>query len=190
MQTKTLIIAMLSALLAVPAANVQAAREASYTDRARVIKVQPIYKQSTQRDVYCTPGRAERQDYRRGNSYTSEVVGAIVGGAVGNQFGKGRGRDAMTVAGAALGATVAHDLDRRDQRRFQAADRRDQRRFQTADRRCKVVEHANGSQELLGYRVKYRYDGQTFWTRTRRHPGDWVPVEVTIDPKPGRKGRF
>ena len=37
------------------------------------------------------------------------MLGAIVGGLIGNQFGHGRGRDAATLAGAALGHAVASD---------------------------------------------------------------------------------
>lgn len=36
------------------------------------------------------------------------IVGAIVGGAIGNQFGNGDGKDAMTVLGAIVGADIAN----------------------------------------------------------------------------------
>ena len=42
-------------------------------------------------------------------SATNEIVGAIIGGAIGNQFGEGDGKDAMTLAGIFLGASLAHD---------------------------------------------------------------------------------
>lgn len=46
-------------------------------------------------------------------SYTPEITGAIVGGAIGNQFGSGSGRDIATVAGAALGGSLGHDYKNR-----------------------------------------------------------------------------
>ncbi len=46
-------------------------------------------------------------------SYTPEIAGAIVGGAIGNQFGSGSGRDIATVAGAALGGSIGHDYKNR-----------------------------------------------------------------------------
>ena len=46
-------------------------------------------------------------------SYTPEITGAIVGGAIGNQFGSGSGRDIATVAGAALGGSIGHDYKNR-----------------------------------------------------------------------------
>jgi uncharacterized protein YcfJ len=36
------------------------------------------------------------------------IVGAIIGGAIGNQFGNGSGKDAMTILGAIAGADVAN----------------------------------------------------------------------------------
>ena len=42
-------------------------------------------------------------------SATNELVGALFGGAIGNSFGKGDGKDAMTLAGMFLGASLAHD---------------------------------------------------------------------------------
>jgi len=43
------------------------------------------------------------------NSATNELFGAILGGAIGNQFGNGDGKDAMTIFGALLGASMAND---------------------------------------------------------------------------------
>ena len=42
-------------------------------------------------------------------SATNEIIGAIFGGAIGNQFGEGDGKDAMTLAGMFLGTSLAHD---------------------------------------------------------------------------------
>jgi uncharacterized protein YcfJ len=42
-------------------------------------------------------------------SATNEIIGAIFGGVIGNQFGEGDGKDAMTLAGIILGASLAHD---------------------------------------------------------------------------------
>jgi uncharacterized protein YcfJ len=46
-------------------------------------------------------------------SYTPEITGAILGGAAGNQFGSGSGRDIATVAGAVLGGSLGHDYKNR-----------------------------------------------------------------------------
>lgn len=41
------------------------------------------------------------------------IAGAVIGGVVGNQVGAGRGRTVATVAGAAGGAYVGHELENR-----------------------------------------------------------------------------
>jgi len=43
-----------------------------------------------------------------GASSADVIVGAIIGGAVGNQIGKGKGNDAATILGAILGADIAN----------------------------------------------------------------------------------
>lgn len=44
-----------------------------------------------------------------GNAKTGEVLGgAIIGGIIGNQIGKGKGNDAATILGAILGADMAN----------------------------------------------------------------------------------
>lgn len=35
--------------------------------------------------------------------------GALIGGAIGNQFGRGRGRDIATVLGALIGSSISHN---------------------------------------------------------------------------------
>ena len=42
-------------------------------------------------------------------SATNEIIRAIFVGAIGNQFVEGDGKDAMTLAGMFLGASLAHD---------------------------------------------------------------------------------
>jgi outer membrane lipoprotein SlyB len=48
------------------------------------------------------------------------VAGAVIGGVLGNQVGAGRGNTAATVAGAAGGAYVGHELESRQQQNADA----------------------------------------------------------------------
>jgi outer membrane lipoprotein SlyB len=48
------------------------------------------------------------------------IAGAVVGGVVGNQVGSGRGNTAATVVGAAGGAYVGHEIDKRGQQQNDA----------------------------------------------------------------------
>ena len=67
------------------------------------------YKNVIQQEPYdvevCKRVRQSTGD----GSATNEIIGAIFGGAIGNQFGEGDGKDAMTLAGMFLGASLAHD---------------------------------------------------------------------------------
>lgn len=46
------------------------------------------------------------------NSETSAVVGSIVGGAIGREFGSGHGRTVTTILGAAIGGYIGSSLGR------------------------------------------------------------------------------
>ena len=58
-----------------------------------------------------TPYRVEvcKDVQLRGQASTGDTIfGAIIGGAIGNQFGGGKGKDAATILGAIVGADVAN----------------------------------------------------------------------------------
>jgi outer membrane lipoprotein SlyB len=54
----------------------------------------------------------ERARMQQGTSGGGALLGAIVGGALGNQVGKGDGRKAATIAGAVIGGAVGNDIER------------------------------------------------------------------------------
>ena len=64
-----------------------------------------IIKQMPYRVEVCQ----DRVQHSGDGSATNELVGALFGGAIGNSFGKGDGKDAMTLFGALMGASIAHD---------------------------------------------------------------------------------
>ncbi len=149
----------------------------SYVDSARVISARPIYETVRVRhpeercwDDYDDDAYSVRHDHE---SYTAPLVGAIVGGVVGNQFGRGSGKTALTVAGGLLGASIANDL-RHD---GTLADYRPRHR-----RRCESFDRVSEREEIVGYRVKYRYKGRIFHTRMDHDPGDRIRVRVTVRP--------
>ncbi|MEO0671626.1 MAG: RT0821/Lpp0805 family surface protein [Pseudomonadota bacterium] len=65
-------------------------------------------------------------EFNRAESGT--VIGAVAGGLIGNQFGRGSGRALATAAGAIAGGIIGHeigrDLDEEDRRMAQAAEYR------------------------------------------------------------------
>jgi uncharacterized protein YcfJ len=112
-------------------------------DTARVLSVDPIideYYQQSRRECWVEPNSqyvsygnsAYQNGYRSNNNYysndlnrssrsdngstTNGIIGAIVGGALGNQVGKGDGRKAATVVGAVLGYAIAREVGKDNNR--------------------------------------------------------------------------
>lgn len=96
-------------------------------------------------------------------SATPEIVGAIVGAVVGNEI---HGDGAIgEVAGAALGASVARDIKNSNRR----------------GGGCRMEREVE--ERLVGYDVRYEYDGVSYVTRMRNRPiGNRLQVEVRAVP--------
>jgi len=180
MKTKTAVVALgLSVFLT----SINAVAGKSFYDKAKVVSVNPIYEtvQISHPEERCWKERVHHRGWGHRGSYTPVIAGAIVGGVVGNQFGGGHGRDALTVAGALLGASVGNDLAKQGRRRGHVR----------VERHCETVDIYKEEEVLAGYRVKYRYHGKVFTTRTDTHPGKRIKVRVGVEPAPkyAYKGR-
>lgn len=144
-----------------------------FYDTARVVWAEPIYEtvQVSRPVEECWTEQVLVGDPRRG-SYTGTIAGGIIGGVVGNQFGRGNGKTALTVAGTLLGASIGRDLSHRHTSVRRVVE----------EERCELVEQVDYREQVVGYRVKYRYKGQTFFTRTDEHPGERIRIRVDVDP--------
>jgi uncharacterized protein YcfJ len=100
------------------------------------------------------------------------IIGGIIGGVLGHQVG--HGKDAVTVAGTLLGATIGHDLSRQTVSTGEYTF--DQQRH------CRTSERSYTEQRLIAYRVVYRYKGQVFTTHTNERPGKFIRIRVGITP--------
>ncbi len=146
-----------------------------FVDTARVVSAEPVtreYRVNTPR-TRCWDETVTRYEQPTSRSYTPEIVGALLGAAVGHQFGSGRGQDAATVAGAVLGGSVGRDFNRR---------RDTGRAYQGTEERCETYQETTIEQEVVGYDVTYRYHGKLFTARTDEHPGDTIRVRVGVSP--------
>ncbi|MEJ2603123.1 MAG: glycine zipper 2TM domain-containing protein [Gammaproteobacteria bacterium] len=113
------------------------------------------------------------------------IAGGIIGGVIGRQFGGGSGRDAMTVVGTLVGAAIGNDRARRAETydRYEHYD--DYRAYERHSRpvtRCETRYQSREEERIDGYRVTYRYRGQTYTTRTDHDPGDRLRVRVAVTP--------
>lgn len=150
-------------------------------DYAPVTEVVPIYT-----DVQVRTPRTQCWDqqvaYRQPRSHAGALIGGLIGAAVGNKVGRHghhgyhgyyhRGnRGATTVVGAAVGALVGNEISRANAPVQYGTEQH-----------CQVVDEYTTHRELVGYDVRYRYNGREFLTRTDQHPGDRIRVRVDVTP--------
>ena len=160
--------------VAIVAVSTGAMAENGFFVRAKVVDVEAIHqtRQVSYPEERCWTERVRHRGREATRSYTPAITGAIIGGVAGNQFSKGSRRDALTVAGALLGASIGHDLSRRGGGRS----------YVTSERRCEWVDSYREEEYLVGYDVTYRYQGRLFTTRTSSHPGKYIQVRVEVEP--------
>ena len=149
-------------------------------DYARVLSAEPIIRYVT----VTTPVKEcwEDTEYYRVNDRPRGIagrtlLGAIMGGVIGHQFGGGRGNDIATVAGTIIGASVAKD----------AAIRRagySTREYSRPVTRCKTSYQSHEEERIDGYRVIYSYHGQKYATNTPEDPGKRLRIRVDVRPAP------
>jgi uncharacterized protein YcfJ len=114
------------------------------------------------------------------------VLGAIVGGVIGHQFGSSSGgRDHGTAAGAVIGGLVG-TMAERDAAAKAAQDAPPappavERVPVTREvQRCSDV--MDTREVIVGYDVRYEYNGRQFQTRLPQDPGPQMPVNVEVHP--------
>ena len=131
--------------------------DTTYRDVCRNVQV-PVYE--------------TRRSYNHGSAGDA-MLGAVIGGAIGNQFGGGKGKDAMTVLGAIVGADVATNRSRE----YQV-----QNGYRT-ERECYQEPVSNLRRVTNGYAVQYEWNGLRGEVVTDREyrVGDQIPVTVTLN---------
>jgi uncharacterized protein YcfJ len=154
-------------------------RDRAVYDYARVLSVEPNVRYVT----VTTPVREcweETRHYtvehRPAGGAASTLVGAIIGGVVGHQFGSGRGNDVATVAGTLVGAAIGNDSARR------SAPYHETTRYERPVQRCETRYSSHEEQRIDSYRVIYSYHGRKYATDTPYDPGDRIRIRVDVRP--------
>jgi len=147
-----------------------------YVDSAEVVQAQPLYRavQVAVPARECWTERVVQGGHAQG-AYAGPLVGGVIGGVVGHSLARGSVRTPMMVAGALVGSSLGRGLGAASYRPPTLVD----------VRRCQTVRRYEPRQQIVGYRVDYRYEGQTFSTHTQRHPGRVIQVRVEVDPVDG-----
>lgn len=126
-------------------------------------------------------GRLYRGD-RNNNNTARTVIGALIGGAIGNQVGSGDGRRAATVAGAVVGGAIGNRSGDRDG--YASSDGYSHYRDTSGSEiRCRTVEDVASGGYGEMYRVDYTYGGKAYQAMTHSHPGRSLRVTVDVRPR-------
>ena len=160
------------ALLCLLASGAAVAQTDTYLDSARVRAVEPQYQTvHVPRNECRSEWVSEPRPVAAGPNYGGIVIGALAGGVIGNQVGKGHGREAATAAGAVVGAMAGNHIAG-NARTAQYDD------TQREVRSCRQV--MDVQTRIEGYRVTYEYRGREYTTIMRDDPGRTVPVRVSV----------
>ncbi|SDL60369.1 Uncharacterized conserved protein YcfJ, contains glycine zipper 2TM domain [Modicisalibacter muralis] len=151
--------------LAFGAYQMQTAQQPQFAEVISVDRVTETVE--TPREVCENVAVTHRRPVKDPNRIAGTAIGAIVGGVLGNQIGDGSGQKIATAAGAVAGGFAGREV----QQRMQQGDT-----YTTSERRCRTV--TDSQEQLIGYDVEYRVDGQAYETQLDQAPeGDRVPLE-------------
>lgn len=101
---------------------------------------------------------------REGRNTAGTVLGAIAGAAIGNQFGKGGGKDVATVVGGVLGAQIGGQGGKAET---------------VTEQRCRTVNRSYRERDVIeGYDITYQFMNRNYTIRTRNHPGPTIRLNV------------
>ena len=171
---------------------------------ATVIGTEPVRETSTTstpREI-CEDVVVQQRAPERDGNVGGTVAGALIGGLIGNQVGGGNGSKAATAAGAVAGGFVGNRVDRNHVGgRVVTGTDRQCRTVQSSSQSTRVVAYnvtyrnpdgttgtmrtgskpgnriSLGSEnEVVGYDVTYRYQGQEQTIRLDERPGQRLPV--------------
>jgi uncharacterized protein YcfJ len=137
---------------------------------AKVVDVEPVrstvnHPKQVCHDETVTHTEPPKDQHR----IAGTAIGAVVGGLVGNQVGGGKGKTLATVAGAVGGGYAGNRIQ---------ASRQHGQVTSTVERKCSTVN--NTSTKIVGYDVRYVYNGVTRTVRMDHDPGDRVQVQEGV----------
>ncbi len=137
---------------------------------AKVVSVEPVRSTaSTPRQVCHDETVSHTAPPRDENRLAGTAIGAVAGGLLGNQIGGGKGRTLATVAGAVGGGYAGNRIQ---------ANRQHGEVTSSVERRCSTVR--DSSSKIVGYDVRYQYNGVTRTVRMDHDPGDRVQVQEGV----------
>ena len=151
--------------------NTQLTLAGSFVGYATVTSVEKVYKQYQVKEPYQECYIKETLQNQGDGSATNEIVGAILGGAIGNKMGKGEGKEVMTLAGIVLGASLANDAEKE----------KSTGQVVVSQEVCETKVRTSFEQRLDHYLVHIMYEGRELTYTTKNRPfEDVIKVRVTV----------
>ena len=149
----------------------QFALAGSFTDYATVTSVEKVYKQYRVEKPFQECYIKETLQNQGDGSATNEIVGAILGGAIGNKLGEGDGKKVMTLAGLVLGASLANDAEKE----------KSTGQVVVSQEVCETKVKTSFEKRLDHYLVHIMYEGRELTYTTKKRPfEDVIKVRVTV----------
>ena len=149
----------------------QLAFAGSFVDSATVNSVEKVYKQYMVEEPYQDCYIKETLQQSGDGSATNEIMGAILGGAIGNQFGEGDGKEAMTLAGIFLGASIANDAEKANSTG----------QVIVSQEVCENKVRQKIEKRLSHYKINVEYEGRDLSFASKKRPyDDVIKVKVTV----------
>ena len=143
----------------------------SFTDYATVSSVEKVYKQYRTEEPYQECYIKETLQNQGDGSATNELFGAVLGGAIGNQFGEGDGNDAMTLFGALMGASIANDMEKTNSTG----------QVVFSQEVCENKVRQKIEKRLSHYKINVEYEGRDLSFTSKKRPyDDVIKVKVTV----------
>ncbi|WP_426703221.1 glycine zipper 2TM domain-containing protein [Rhodanobacter sp. Col0626] len=137
---------------------------------AKVVSVDPVRSTANNPKQVChdetVTHTAPPKDQHR---IAGTAIGAVAGGLLGNQVGGGKGKTLATLAGAVGGGYAGNRIE---------ASRQKGQVTTSVERKCSTVN--NTSSKVVGYDVRYVYNGVTRTVRMDHDPGDRVQVQEGV----------
>jgi uncharacterized protein YcfJ len=149
----------------------------------RVVDVEPVYEtyyyrqqrqgHNDNRYEICRTRDVEVSRTQRSGNPAATLIGGAVGATVGSHSGRTPESQVFgAIAGGIIGGAIGHELGGRGETTV---------KYRT-ERECEV-EYRHRRSDLVGYEVRYRYNGREFMTFMDRHPGRYVELAVEVTPR-------
>ncbi len=149
----------------------------------RVISATPIYEtqwfyrsRGEGRHRYEDVCRIREVEVRRPSRQGGGTAGAIIGGVIGGHAGAHSGGNTESaivgaIAGGILGGVIGNEIDSGSHSEV----------YYRVEKDCDIS-YQQERRELIGYDVRYRYNGREFSMQTYEHPGRYVQLRVEMAP--------